>query len=60
MSQRFVIFIEAASEQDAAELVKQLFSLPRDIATVSQPVTMGVVDVTEQIVVNPVADRASA
>lgn len=60
MSQRFVIFIEASTEQDAAELVKQLFSLPRDIGTVSHPVTMGVVDVTDQIVVNQLPDRASA
>lgn len=54
MGRRYLLFIEANSDEDARNTINELLSLPRPISTQTNgPVTVDVVDVTEQIVNQP-------
>lgn len=61
MTRRYLFFVEATSEEDAQQMLNALLSLPREISLPQAgPVSIGMVDVTDQIVVNQLPDRASA
>ncbi len=54
MGRRYLLFIEADSDEDARNTINELLSLPRPISTeMKGPVSIDVVDVTERIVNQP-------
>lgn len=54
MTRRYLFFVEATSEEDAKQMLNALLSLPRDISLPQAgPVSIGMVDVTDQIVPPP-------
>ena len=50
MTRRYLVYVEADSEQDAQRTLNELLSLPRQIVQPERPVTIGMVDVTDKIV----------
>ena len=50
MTRRYLLYVEATSEKEAEQMLNALLSLPRPVSLPGGPVSIGMVDVTDQIV----------